>query len=275
MIKLKDVSYSYIDEDQQLAIDELTLNIPNGQFVAILGPNGSGKSTIAKLLNGILLPTNGAITIDGIETNSAGNRIWEIRGNVGIVFQNPDNQIVGHTVEDDVAFGMENQGLDPSTIEQHVEDALLKVDMVKNRLTEPHFLSGGQKQKLAIAGIIAMKPKVIILDEATSMLDPASRNEILKIVKYLNKEEKITIILITHLVEEAVLADRIVVMNKGKIIADSTPNKVFQKRGLLLDIGLEVPIATEMAYRLNNNGYPFKTDIISNEELLQGLWKLL
>ncbi|OEF96447.1 energy-coupling factor transporter ATPase [Vulcanibacillus modesticaldus] len=271
IIELRNVSYQYPGMEQEV-LKNISIYLEENQFITILGPNGSGKSTLAKLLNGLLLPTEGVVIVDQIDTNSDEEQVWTIRSQVGIVFQNPDNQIVANTVEDDVAFGLENKGIEPEVIRERVDKALDKVGLGFAKLYEPHYLSGGQKQKVAIAGIIAMKPKVIILDEATSMLDPKGKKEVLQTVKNLSSIEKITILHITHDLHEAILADRVIVLDKGKILLDGSPKKVFKERLLLKHIGLDVPLATELAYRLKENGVPIKEDIVSIEEFVQELW---
>lgn len=266
IIEIKNIKYTYSnDESNKTVIDDLTLNIERGSFTVILGHNGSGKSTLAKLLNGLYKPTDGKITVDGIDTADENNEI-EIKRRVGMVFQNPDNQLVASVVEEDVAFGPENLGHSPETIRCEVDAALKAVDMYDFRKSAPHRLSGGQKQRIAIAGIIAMKPECIVLDEPTAMLDPKGRAEIISTVKKLNSENGITIVLITHFMEEAVDADRVIVMDDGKIIADSTPKNIFTNIKLLKDAGLDVPQTTELLYRLKQKGLNVTTDVISIEE---------
>ena len=259
LIKLENVSYKYPDSDEienNFAVNNLSLEINEGEFVAILGHNGSGKSTAAKLVNMILTPDSGNIYINGkniTENEKASeNDIYEVRKTVGMVFQNPDNQIVATVVEEDVAFGPENLGLPPDEIRKRVDEALDVVGMTSYARHAPHRLSGGQKQRVAIAGIIAMKPKCIIFDESTAMLDPLGRREVMDTILKLNKEEKITIILITHYMNEAVLADKVVVMKGGSKYMEGTPNEVFSKPQRLWDAGLEVPQTVELLYELNN-----------------------
>jgi energy-coupling factor transport system ATP-binding protein len=259
LIKLENVSYKYPDSDElenNFAVNNLSLEINEGEFVAILGHNGSGKSTAAKLVNMILTPDSGNIYINGkniTENEKASeNDIYEVRKTVGMVFQNPDNQIVATVVEEDVAFGPENLGLPPEEIRKRVDEALDVVGMTSYARHAPHRLSGGQKQRVAIAGIIAMKPKCIIFDESTAMLDPLGRREVMDTILKLNKEEKITIILITHYMNEAVLADKVVVMKGGSKYMEGTPNEVFSKPQRLWDAGLEVPQTVELLYELNN-----------------------
>lgn len=258
LIKLENVSYKYPDSDElenNFAVNNLSLDINEGEFVAILGHNGSGKSTAAKLVNMILTPDSGTIYIDGKNITgekATENDIYEVRKNVGMVFQNPDNQIVATVVEEDVAFGPENLGLEPQEIRKRVDEALDIVGMTSYARHAPHRLSGGQKQRVAIAGIIAMKPKCIIFDESTAMLDPLGRKEVMNTILRLNKEEKITIVLITHYMNEAVLADRVVVMKGGSKYMEGTPNEVFSEPQKLWDAGLEVPQSVELLYELNN-----------------------
>lgn len=257
LIKLENVSFKYPDTDElenNFAVNNLSLEINEGDFVAVLGHNGSGKSTAAKLINMILTPDSGNIYIDGkciTEEKATENDIYEVRKSVGMVFQNPDNQIVATVVEEDIAFGPENLGLEPSEIRKRVDEALEIVGMTSYARHAPHRLSGGQKQRVAIAGIIAMKPKCIIFDESTAMLDPLGRKEVMNTILRLNKEEKITIILITHYMNEAVLADKVVVMKNGSKYLEGTPNEVFSNPDKLWDAGLEVPQSVELLHALN------------------------
>lgn len=274
IIQLKHVSYRYPNIDK-VVLKEINLEFAKGDFIAVLGPNGSGKSTLAKILNALLFPDKGIVIVDQVEVSEEMEVIWSIRQQVGMVFQNPDNQIIASTVEDDVAFGLENQGLPHSLMKQRVEESLVKVGLLLYKDQEPHYLSGGQKQKVAIAGIIAMKPKVIVLDEATSMLDPQGRDEVLKTVQRLNKEEQMTIIHITHELQEALKANRIIVLHEGKILLDGSPKEVLTKRELLKKIGLDVPLAVELAARLREKGYSFSEDVVYDEEFIQELWTLL
>ena len=255
LIEFKNVNFSYVvddDEENKVTVDELknfNLTIEKGSFVAILGHNGSGKSTTAKLINGINIAQSGEVIVDGqkVEDNDT---IFDIRRKVGMVFQNPDNQIVSSIVEEDVAFGVENLGVEPKEIRERVDNALKTVGMYEHRLKAPNKLSGGQKQRVAVAGIIAMKPMCIVLDEPTAMLDPSGRREVMNTVKKLNKEEGITIVLITHYMDEAVQADRVVVMDDGQIKLDDTPRNVFAKVDEIKALGLDVPQSTELVYRL-------------------------
>ena len=255
LIEFKNVNFSYVvddDEENKVTVDvlkNLNLTIEKGSFVAILGHNGSGKSTTAKLINGINIAQSGEVIVDGqkVEDNDT---IFDIRRKVGMVFQNPDNQIVSSIVEEDVAFGVENLGVEPKEIRERVDNALKTVGMYEHRLKAPNKLSGGQKQRVAVAGIIAMKPMCIVLDEPTAMLDPSGRREVMNTVKKLNKEEGITIVLITHYMDEAVQADRVVVMDDGQIKLDDTPRNVFAKVDEIKALGLDVPQSTELVYRL-------------------------
>ncbi len=275
IIKINSMSFEYIsDEEQFKAIDNLKLDIKEGEFVAIIGHNGSGKSTLSKNLNAILTPTSGDIIIDGMNTKDE-DKLWDIRQTAGMVFQNPDNQIVATIVEEDVAFGPENLGIEPSKIKELVEYSLKSVGMYEFRDRQPHLLSGGQKQRVAIAGIIAMKPKCIIFDEATAMLDPSGRKEVLSTIKKLNKEDNITILYITHFMEEVVDADRVIVMEKGKKILEGTPVEVFSKIETLKSIGLDVPYMTELSYLLKKEGFNIKEDILTVDEMVNELCRLL
>ncbi|MGI6279441.1 MAG: energy-coupling factor transporter ATPase [Acutalibacteraceae bacterium] len=266
IIEIKNVSYEYTeDENVHIAVKNLNLNIEKGSFTVILGHNGSGKSTLAKMLNGLNKPTSGDVFVDGINTKDEDMEI-EIKRRVGMVFQNPDNQLVASIVEEDVAFGPENLGLAPDEIRKRVDNALKAVGMYEFRKSTPHKLSGGQKQRVAIAGIIAMEPECLVLDEPTAMLDPEGRAEIIKVLEKLNREKGITVILITHYMEEAENADRVIVMNNGEIIRDSTPKEVFKEVELLKSVGLDVPQTTELLYALKNNGFKVNTNIISIKE---------
>ncbi len=275
MINVQNVSFEYIiDEDEKFkAIDDLSFDIKQGEFVAIIGHNGSGKSTLSKNLNAILTPTSGDILIDNLNTKDEKN-LWDIRQRAGMVFQNPDNQIVATVVEEDVAFGPENLGINPTEIRKRVDDALKSVGMYEFKDKQPHLLSGGQKQRVAIAGLIAMKPKCIIFDEATAMLDPHGRKEVMNAIKKLNKEDKITILHITHFMEEAVEADRVIVMEKGKKILDGTPREVFSKIDMLKSIGLDVPYMTELSNLLKDEGLDVNNNILTVDEMVMELCRL-
>ena len=279
VIQTKDVTFSYQQEgeeakEQRMVLNGISLTIQKGEFVAVLGHNGSGKSTLAKHFNAILLPQQGKVVVHGIDTQDE-ERLYEIRQNVGMVFQNPDNQIVATIVEEDVAFALENIGIEPAEIRKRVDDALKSVGMYAYREHAPHQLSGGQKQRVAIAGIIAMRPECIILDEPTAMLDPVGRQEVMKTIKKLNEEYQITIVLITHYMDEAAKCNRVVVMDDGKIILDSTPKDVFSHVSILKERGLDVPQATELCYELRKAGVNISTDIISQEECTAALEALL
>ena len=266
IIEVKNISFSYKNEDetginQIEVLKNVSLDIYKGEFIAVLGHNGCGKSTLAKHFNSVLLPDSGEVFVNGINTKDE-NKLFDIRQSVGMVFQNPDNQIVATIVEEDVAFALENLGVEPAEIRRRVDDALKTVNMFDYKDHAPHRLSGGQKQRVAIAGVIAMRPQCIVLDEPTAMLDPKGRSEVLKTIKYLNKNFNITIILITHYMEEAAQADRVVVMEKGQIILNDAPEKVFSQVDKLKSIGLDVPQVTELCYGLNQLGYNISTEII-------------
>lgn len=266
LIEIKNVTYEYTDDGVvYAAVKDLSLNIERGSFTVILGHNGSGKSTLAKLLNGLNKPTFGDVLVDGINTKNEDLEI-EIKRKVGMVFQNPDNQLIASIVEEDVAFGPENLGLDPKEIRVRVDEALKAVDMYEFRKSTPHRLSGGQKQRIAIAGIIAMEPECLVLDEPTAMLDPKGRAEIIETLLRLNREKNITVVLITHYMEEAENADRVIVMNDGVIIDDGIPKEIFKNVEKLKNVGLDVPQTTELLYELSNNGFKINTNVISIEE---------
>ncbi|MCI7510960.1 MAG: energy-coupling factor transporter ATPase [Firmicutes bacterium] len=253
VIKIENLHYTYPGDDVE-SLKGVSLEIERGSFVAVLGHNGSGKSTLAKHLNAILLPTEGKVLIDGIDTADE-NNLLKIRSTVGMVFQNPDNQIVANVVEDDVAFAPENLGVEPAEIRERVDNALKAVDMYEFRLHAPHLLSGGQKQRVAIAGVIAMQPEVIVLDEPTAMLDPKGRREVIDTVTKLCREKGITIVLITHHMSECIDADRLIVMSNGDVVADGTPQEVFSQVELMHSDGLAVPATTELMWQLNNKGF--------------------
>ena len=275
-IKFDNVSFAYDPEEEQpiRAVNDFSLSVPKGQFLAVLGHNGCGKSTVAKLVNGILVPTKGKVTVAGMDT-AAEEKTVDIRRNVGMVFQNPDNQIVATIVEDDVAFGPENLGVEPAEIRKAVDAALKAVGMYEFRKREPHRLSGGQKQRVAIAGVIAMNTKCIVMDEPTAMLDPQGRKEVIDTVMKLNKEFGITVILITHFMDEAVKADRVVVMDDGCIALDGTPKQVFRNVEKIKALGLDVPQATELVYRLRKRGMKLPDDILDEKECAEAVLRLL
>ncbi len=268
MIEVNHLSHLYVDENGNdvRALDDVNLTIQRGEFVAIIGTNGSGKSTLAKHFNVLLQPTEGNVTVCGFDTLDD-EHIWNIRQHVGMVFQNPDNQIVAAVVEEDVAFGPENLGVPSAEIRKRVDEALAAVNMTEYAEHSPHLLSGGQKQRIAIAGVLAMKPDCIVLDEPTAMLDPKGRLEVLETIHRLNKEEGITIVIITHFMEEAVTADRVVVMKNGVKLQEGTPREIFTQVDTLKDLGLDVPVAAEVASKLIHKGVDIPNDIITNDEL--------
>lgn len=273
MIRFENVTYKYStggEEKELVAVSNINLSVKKGEYLVILGHNGSGKSTLAKLMNGLLLPTEGNVYVNGMNTKDE-DKIWKIREMAGMVFQNPDNQIVATIVEEDVAFGPENLGIPPEEIRRRVDKALEIVEMAEYKKHAPHLLSGGQKQRVAIAGILAMKPECIILDEPTAMLDPVGRTEVINTLKKLNKEEKKTIIHITHYMDEAVEADRLLIMEKGKIIMEGTPKEIFSQVDKVKQLGLDVPQVTELAYELRKEGFNVPCDILTVEELVNAL----
>lgn len=272
IIKIENLIFEYKKDDETAAnraINGVSLEIERGSFTAILGKNGSGKSTLAKNLNGLLLPTEGVIYVNGFNT-ADDEHIWDVRQSAGMVFQNPDNQLVSAIVEDDVAFGPENLGVEPQEIRRRVDKALADVNMGAFRGKAPHLLSGGQKQRIAIAGVVATKPSCIIFDEPTAMLDPKGRGEIMAIIKELNGEG-ITVILITHFMEEAVNADRVIIMHEGEVFLDGTPSEVFARGGRVKSVNLDVPLAVELAARLRQRGIEVPADIIGTEEMVEYL----
>ena len=281
MIKAEELVYDYVRRDEETgeesvirAVDHLDLSIAPGSFVAVLGHNGSGKSTFAKEVNGILMPTEGVLYVDGIDTSNE-EQIWEVRKTAGMVFQNPDNQIIGNIVEEDVGFGPENLGVPTEEIWERVNQALDAVEMTAYRKKSPNHLSGGQKQRVAIAGVLAMKPRCIVLDEPTAMLDPVGRREVIRTVHELNEKEKITILLITHYLEEAIDADRVVVMDDGKLVMDGTPREIFSQVEKLKSYALDVPQVTELAWELRKAGIGLPGGILRRDELIQALMPLL
>ncbi|GAA0177898.1 energy-coupling factor transporter ATPase [Clostridium sediminicola] len=275
MVECNDVFFEYKKDNNEtkLAVNGVNLEVNKGEFLVVLGHNGSGKSTIAKHMNALLLPSKGEVIIDGLDTKNYDN-LWVIRNKAGMVFQNPDNQIVATIVEEDVAFGPENLGVESNEIRKRVDESLSKVNMADYKRHAPHLLSGGQKQRVAIAGILAMKPECIILDEPTAMLDPSGRKEVLNTILDLNKNYGITIILITHYMEEAVEADRIVVMDNGKVVKEGTPRKIFSNVAMMKEIGLDVPQVTELAYELGKNGLNVTSDILTIDEMVDALCQL-
>jgi len=275
MIECKNVIYKYEKNDKEVkvAVDGVNLDIKKGEFLVILGHNGSGKSTLSKHMNALLIPTDGVVTVSGMDTRDEANT-WKIRNKAGMVFQNPDNQLVATIVEEDVAFGPENLGIDPEEIRTRVDDALKKVNMYHFRKHAPHLLSGGQKQRIAIAGILAMRPECIIFDEPTAMLDPSGRKEVINTIKDLNSNYGITIVLITHYMEEAVEADRIVVMDKGKIVMEGSPREIFSNVPVMKEIGLDVPQMTELSYELKKSGVNITSDILTIDEMVDAICQL-
>ena len=274
-ISVEHLAYSYPGVDNTPGVtvfEDLSLTVEEGSFVAVLGGNGCGKSTLAKHFNSILLPCGGKVYVCGMDTSDE-EKLISIRRNVGMVFQNPDNQIVANVVEEDVAFGPENLGVASPVIRQRVDSALQQVGMYEYRAHAPHLLSGGQKQRVAIAGIIAMQPKCIVLDEPTAMLDPRGRREVMETICKLNREKKITVLLITHHMDEAAMAERVVVLHKGKVAADGTPEEVFAQVELLHDIRLAAPETVELCYALNSHGFSLPLDRLSVEECAQALYE--
>jgi energy-coupling factor transport system ATP-binding protein len=268
MVLAKNLDFQYRHDNREIpvtALSNINISIKEGQFVAVLGRNGSGKSTLARLMNSLLLPTNGTLYVKGMNTKND-ELTWEVRRTVGMIFQNPDNQIVGTIVEEDIAFGPENLGFRPEEIRKRVNEAMKTTGILKYAKQAPHFLSGGQKQRVAIAGILAMKPECIILDEATSMLDPSGRKEVMDVIEKLNKNEGITIIDITHNVEEAIYADRIIILDEGKIELDGKPADVLSKVDNIKKLGLEVPQVTELFHELNAEGYKLPVNVINIHE---------
>ena len=273
IIRIENLHFRYGDSEKEV-LRGIDLSVQQGEFVAVLGHNGSGKSTLAKHINAILLPTEGKVTVDGIDTADE-SRLYELRQTAGMVFQNPDNQIVSSVVEEDVAFALENLGVPYEEMRERVDEALKTVGMYDLRLHSPSQLSGGQKQRVAIAGVIAMQPKCLILDESTAMLDPQGRKEVLATVRRMNREHGMTVLLITHYMEEAAGCDRVVVMDGGSIIMDGTPEKVFSQVGRLKAVGLDVPQVTELAFELKSAGYDISPEIITGEECADALARLL
>ncbi len=280
IVEAKNLTFEYIRRDEEgnvegitTAVDNVNIDIKAGDFVAVLGHNGSGKSTFAKHLNALVMPTDGTVYVDGMDTKDSGNTL-SIRQTAGMVFQNPDNQIVGTLVDEEVGFGPENIGVPTEEIWERVEKSLKAVGMYQFRSASPNKLSGGQKQRVAIAGIVAMKPKCIVLDEPTAMLDPLGRKEVLNVLHELNRKENVTIILITHYMEEVIDADYVYVMDGGKLVMDGTPRQIFTQVEMLKSMRLDVPQVTELAYELKKAGLPIKDGIIRNEELVEELKRL-
>lgn len=270
IIEMKDLTFRYQEEDQTPALNKVSLNINQGEWIAIIGHNGSGKSTLAKTINGLLLPESGSIKINGQEINE--KNIWEVRRNVGMVFQNPDNQFVGSTVEDDVAFGLENQGVPREEMLVRVRESLEQVRMAEFMRKEPSRLSGGQKQRVAIAGIVALRPNVIILDEATSMLDPEGRLEVIATVKKIKEENNLTVLSITHDIDEAANANRIFVMKKGELIQEGTPEEIFSQGEKLIELGLDLPFPERLKSALKARGVDVPKEYMTEEGMVDWLW---
>ena len=272
IIKAENLGFNYInqEEEQTAALKDIDIEIKKGEFIVIIGHNGSGKSTLAKHINAILRPTRGIMWVKGMDTRDD-DKLWNIRQTAGMVFQNPDNQLVATVVEEDVAFGPENLAIPPDEIRKRVNDALEKVGMKKYAKSAPHYLSGGQKQRVAIAGIIAMKPEIIVLDEPTAMLDPAGRREVMETIQFLNKQEGITVVHITHYMEEAINADRVIVMEEGKVVMQGKPRDIFMKVEQLKALGLDVPQIVELAYELRKEGINISPDVMTVEEMVNSL----
>jgi energy-coupling factor transporter ATPase len=280
MIKARNLIFEYIRRDEEgnvesinRAIDDVDLEVNKGDFVAILGHNGSGKSTMAKHINAILIPTEGSVWVNGMDTKDE-DMMWDIRQTAGMVFQNPDNQIIATVVEEDVGFGSENLGVPTEEIWERVEESLKAVGMLEYRKHSPNKLSGGQKQRVAIAGIMAMKPQCIVLDEPTAMLDPVGRKEVIKTVKELNEKEKVTVLLITHYMEEVIHADKVIVMDQGKVVMQGTPREIFSRVEELKQYRLDVPQVTELAYELKKSGLDIPVGILTTEELVEAVLRL-
>lgn len=279
MVECINVSFKYIKNtedgkiEEKYAIKNVNLQVKKGEFLVVLGHNGSGKSTIAKHMNALVVPTEGTVLVDGIDTRDS-ERVWDIREKAGMVFQNPDNQLVATIVEEDVAFGLENQGIEPKEIRRRVDESLEKVGMSEYKRHAPHLLSGGQKQRVAIAGILAIRPQCIIFDEPTAMLDPSGRKEVMKTIKDLNKNHGITVILITHYMDEAAQADRILVMDDGHVMMEGTPRDIFPQVEHMKKIGLDVPQVTELAYELKKAGLDLNEKILNVDEMVNELCQL-
>lgn len=277
IIEAKNIVFEYYDynddgevKESTTALNNINISVKEGEFLVILGRNGSGKSTFAKHLNAILTPKEGTLYVNGLDAKDE-KHIWDIRKQVGMIFQNPDNQIVATIVEEDVAFGPENMGIPAQEIRKRVDDALETVGMTEYKRRSPNQLSGGQKQRIAIAGVIAMRPKCIVFDESTAMLDPIGRRQVIETMQKLNKEYGITIIHITHYMQEAILADRIVVMDKGEVVMEGTPKQVFSQTEKIKEIGLDVPDTTYLIYLLNKEGFHFKEDVLTIDEVISEL----
>lgn len=273
ILDVQHLTYTYLEEDIRPALDDVSFSVESGEWIAIIGPNGSGKSTLAKTITGLLEPDEGTVTVGGLLLNE--ENVWDIRAMAGMVFQNPDNQFVGSTVEDDVAFGLENQGIPREIMIQRVKESLQKVNMLPFLDREPARLSGGQKQRVAIAGIVALQPRLIILDEATSMLDPKGRQEVLQTVKEVKEKENLTVISITHDIDEAAQANRILMLKDGKLIQQGTPEEIFSLGEKLIDAGLDLPFAERLKASLKQRGIDVPHAYMTEERLVDWLWTLL
>ena len=271
IVEFKNVSFRYREEGPWI-LKNVSFTVAANESIAIIGHNGSGKSTIAKLMNGLLFPQEGEVIINGMKLTE--ETVWDIRKDVGMVFQNPDNQFVGATVQDDVAFGMENRGIERKEMEKRIESSLTAVQMTDYRFTEPHRLSGGQKQRVAIAGVIAISPKVLILDEATVMLDPRGRMEIMETITHLQRNEQLSLITITHDLHEVIKVDRVIVLNEGEIWASGTPRQMLKSGAALQKIGLDIPFVTDLSQQLKIQGIRIENEPLTNEEMLEELWTL-
>lgn len=270
IINVENVTYRYDDEDQRAALQDVSFSVTKGEWVAIIGPNGSGKSTLAKTINGLIEPDNGEVTVGGLALNE--KNVWSIREMVGMVFQNPDNQFVGSTVQDDVAFGLENLGIPREEMIERVRDALDKVNMLEYAEREPARLSGGQKQRVAIAGIVALRPAIMILDEATSMLDPQGREEVLRTVKEVKEQENLSVLSITHDIDEAAAANRVLVMRDGQMIQEGTPESIFSYGEKLIEMGLDLPFPERLKASLKKQGIDVPQDYLTEEGMVDWLW---
>ncbi|PRY82426.1 energy-coupling factor ABC transporter ATP-binding protein [Alkalibacterium olivapovliticus] len=270
IINVENVTYRYDDEDQRAALQDVSFSVTKGEWVAIIGPNGSGKSTLAKTINGLIEPDNGDVTVGGLALNE--KNVWSIREMVGMVFQNPDNQFVGSTVQDDVAFGLENLGIPREEMIERVRDALDKVNMLEYAEREPARLSGGQKQRVAIAGIVALRPAIMILDEATSMLDPQGREEVLRTVKEVKEQENLSVLSITHDIDEAAAANRVLVMRDGQMIQEGTPESIFSYGEKLIEMGLDLPFPERLKASLKKQGIDVPQDYLTEEGMVDWLW---
>lgn len=277
IIETKDLVFEYTRHDEEgnvegttRAVDDVTLNVKQGDFIAILGHNGSGKSTFAKHINALLCPTSGTVLVDGLDTSQE-DHVWDIRRSAGMVFQNPDNQIIGQVVEEDVGFGPENMGVPTKEIWERVEESLKAVGMYEYRKYSPNKLSGGQKQRVSIAGVLAMHPKCIVLDEPTAMLDPSGRREVIRAARALNDVENVTVILITHYMEEVIYADQVIVMDAGKVVLQGTPREIFSQTERLKELRLDVPQVTLLSYELKKRGLPLPDGILTADELKEAL----